>query len=155
MNHLVCSVDMGEDDRRARAGRRRSVRHNLWKNIFEDIRSLYSDGWESAEASFIREQCESQGLPMGYGRVGREPEQVAWAIAAGSDDMYDAGMPDEIVTVVDGVPSEAHPDIAPGEAERWERGDFADGTWRDAPEALIVKPGQTVKVVRRQWSDEK
>jgi hypothetical protein len=147
---------MGQDEHRARAGRRRSVRHNVWKSIFEDIRSLYSDGWESAEASFIREQCEEQGLLMGYGRIGREPEQIAWANAAGSDDTYDASMPDEMtVTVADGVPSEAHPDIEPGEAERWECGDFADGTWKDAPEALIVKPGQTVKVVRRQWSEEK
>ena len=40
MNHLVSSGDMGQDDRRARMARRRSVRHNLWKNTFEDIRSL-------------------------------------------------------------------------------------------------------------------
>jgi hypothetical protein len=133
------------------ANKRRGLRRDLWTNVFREIHSLYSDQWEQSETSIIRDMCEQDfGLPMGYGRVGRAPQHLEWPLAVGFDDSYHQPMPDEVVhvTVVDGTTADQHPEIAPDEADRWIRGDFADGTWEDAPDALIVKPGQKVVVTR-------
>lgn len=118
---------------------------------FYEFGDLYGGQWELVEEVLIRNECEEHGIPMGYGRVGRTPRQLTWALAVSSGDSYDPTMADEVtVTVVDDaeVPLEKVAQLA-SEASKWESGGFADGTWKDAPEAIIAQPGKTVVVRRR------
>ena len=56
--------------------RRRFVERRLYLRIFDALGTLYGSGWDEAETLRIREACAAVGLPMGYGRVGRQPEQL-------------------------------------------------------------------------------
>lgn len=58
-----------------------SIRRRLWVRAFNEFGSLYGGQWERAEEQLIRLECEEQGLPMGYGRVGRAPRQLTWGMA--------------------------------------------------------------------------
>jgi hypothetical protein len=123
----------------------------VWARTFNEIGTLYSDQWDHVEEQRIREACEEVGLPMGYGRLGETPEQLTWGVALSSDDSYDADMADEVtVTIVDDaeVPPEKVAELA-AEVSKWEKGEATDGTWKDAPEAIITQPGNTVVVRRR------
>ncbi len=127
------------------------IRRRIWVHSFHEFGDLYGGQWERVEEQLIRSECEEHGVPMGYGRVGRPPRQLTWSMALPSEESYDPTMADEVsVTVVDDaeLPPEKVAELA-SEVSKWEKGDAADGTWKDAPEAIIAQPGKTVVVRRR------
>lgn len=93
MSHgILAIVGQGQDS----GVKRRGIRRHLWNNVFREIHSLYSEHWEQSEAGIIRELLEEEfGVPMGYGRVARTPEHLAWQLAVGSDDSYPVAADDE------------------------------------------------------------
>lgn len=60
--------------------RRLYMRHRRLVDMYELYQDLYGHGWEITEEWFIREECEEIGLPMGYGRVGKGPQQISWGM---------------------------------------------------------------------------
>lgn len=55
----------------------RDIRHRMFVAYYREFRSLYGEAGDQVEAAAIREECEEAGLPMGYGRIGRQPRQLA------------------------------------------------------------------------------
>lgn len=69
--------------------KRAAIRRRVFKSMFQEHGDLYGRQWELAEVEFIREECDEVGLPMGYGRVGREPVQLTWGTATAPNPRVD------------------------------------------------------------------
>lgn len=58
------------------------VKPNYWDfrkaliAAFDEWGTLYGPSYDGAEAAWIRFECELRGVPMGYGRVSRQPMQL-------------------------------------------------------------------------------
>jgi hypothetical protein len=78
------------------------MRRKALVSMYEQHQDLYGRGWEVAETSFIREECEAMDLPMGYGRVGRAPHQLTWGVACAPDPRVDWKAFDDGVESEDG-----------------------------------------------------